>query len=246
MDSRVIIETGVAASIFACTFLFGRRLEQLHGRFIEEGSLMSFAAGTSSAYVFVHLMPELSEVRHVFASSVSRALPLGGMSIFFVALIGFIAFYGLEHLRAVMGHAAAGEKPSLAEKLHIGGFAAYVWLTSYLLVEGLAEETESSILLYALTIAFHFLTIDRTLRSAHGDAYQRSGRYWLAGMCGIGWASGLLVALPQPVLAVLVAFISGAIITNSAITELPNHGEGRFVPFLIGGILYGLVLMPFS
>jgi hypothetical protein len=245
MDSRVVLETGAAASIFACTFLFGGLLRKLRGRFIEESSIISFAAGMSTAYVFVHLMPELSEVRHAFASSVSRVLPLEGMSIFFVALIGFIAFYGLEHLRVIMERARTSGHTSMAFKLHVGSFSAYVWLTSYLLVDGLTETT-SSILLYALAIAFHFLTIDRTMRAEHGDAYKHRGRYWLAAMCGIGWASGLLVPLPRPVLAMLVAFISGAIITNSAIAELPSHGEGRFVSFLIGGILYGLVLLPFS
>jgi hypothetical protein len=46
------------------------------------------------------------------------------------------------------------------------------------------------------------------------------------------------------VLALLVAFVSGAVIMNSAIMELPSGKEGRFVPFMIGGLLYGLILLP--
>jgi hypothetical protein len=245
MDNRVILETGTGAALFASTFLFGGLLRKLRGSIVEERSVISFAAGTSSAYVFVHLMPELSAVRRTFVESVSQELPYEGMAIFFVGLIGFMTFYGLEHLRKRMGRSRADGHASTAFKIHMGGFATYVWLTSYLLVEGLTETT-SSILLYSLAIAFHLLTIDRALRSEHGEAYERSGRYWLAGMCAVGWATGLLIALPKPVLAMLVAFISGAIIMNSAITELPSHGEGRFVPFMLGGVLYGLILVPLS
>ena len=63
-------------------------------------------------------------------------------------------------------------------------------------------------------------------------------------MSVLGWAVGLLVPLPHHVLALLVAFISGSIIMNSLITELPSEKDGRFLPFMSGGIVYGLILFP--
>jgi hypothetical protein len=42
----------------------------------------------------------------------------------------------------------------------------------------------------------------------------------------------------------LVAFISGAIIMNNAIMELPSEKDGRFLPFMLGGLVYGLILVP--
>jgi hypothetical protein len=44
--------------------------------------------------------------------------------------------------------------------------------------------------------------------------------------------------------ALMVAFVSGAIIMNSAIIELPNRNEGRFLAFVTGGAIYGLLLTP--
>jgi hypothetical protein len=41
-----------------------------------------------------------------------------------------------------------------------------------------------------------------------------------------------------------VAFVSGAVIVNSAIMELPSDKDGRFVPFMLGGVIYGLILLP--
>jgi len=55
----------------------------------------------------------------------------------------------------------------LAFRLHVGGFAAYVWLMGYLLVRNL-EETPVSVMAYAVPISFHFLSVDHSLRAEHG------------------------------------------------------------------------------
>ena len=81
------------------------------------------------------------------------------------------------------------------------------------------------------------------MREEHGLAYQRIGRFVLAGMSLLGWTLGLLATLPAIVPALLVAFIAGAIIVNSAIMELPSDKDGRFVPFLTGGLVYGALLL---
>jgi hypothetical protein len=95
-------------------------------------------------------------------------------------------------------------------------------------------------------MALHFLTVDHTLRREHGPLYQRCGRFLLAGACVPGWAAGLLVTLPTGILAPMMAFLSGAVIMNSTITELPAERDGRFLPFLLGGLLYSLLLLPLS
>jgi hypothetical protein len=240
---KEIIETGAAALLFATTFLTGGRVHPLRALIRDRRSIISFGAGMSAAYVFVHVMPELHGVRRAFVESVSVPLRYEGMAIYFLALVGFLVFYGLDHLRAHLRETDEAGQAGLAFKLHVGGFAAYVLLMAYLLVHNL-EETPVSIALYAVAIAFHFLAVDHALRDEHGAAYERVGRFVLAGMSVLGWGLGLLFPLPHYVLALLVAFISGAIIMNSAIMELPSEKDGRFLPFMIGGIVYGLILLP--
>jgi hypothetical protein len=188
-------------------------------------------------------MPELHGARRAFVESVSMTLRYEGMAIYFVALLGFLLFYGLEHqsnrLRDDGAEGAAGP----AFRLDIIGFAAYVWLMAYLLVNHFGSSLVS-IELYAIALAFHFLSLDHSLRHEHGDAYERIGRYVLAGMALLGWGMGLLFALPGHILALLLAFISGAIIMNSLIMELPAEKDGRFLPFIAGGLVYGLILLP--
>ena len=116
-------------------------------------------------------------------------------------------------------------------------------MMSYLLVNSL-ESLSLSPLWYAVAIAFHLLTVDHSLREEHGAAYDNFGRWLLAAMCVLGWGVGELYALPPYALALLVAFVSGSVIMNSAVTELPSEKHGQFVPFLVGGLVYGLILVP--
>jgi hypothetical protein len=65
-------------------------------------------------------------------------------------------------------------------------------------------------------------------------------------MCLLGWALGLVFELPRGVVALLLAFVSGAVIMNSLVMELPEGKDGRFLPFLAGGIAYALLLLPLA
>lgn len=240
---QMIIETGIAALLFSAIFLVGAYIKPLR-RFIKNPrSIISFGAGMSAAYVFMHLMPELHAARSTFVESVSVPLRYEGMAIYFISLLGFLAFYGFDHLRDRLGEAAEAGEVGLAFKIHVGGFTAYVWLMSYLLIHHLGTAPVSTAM-YALAIAFHFLALDHALRNEHGDTYLRLGRFVLAAAAILGWVSGLMIALPQHVLAPLVAFISGAIIMNSMIMELSGGKEARYLPFLSGGMIYGLILLP--
>ncbi len=242
MESTAIIETGVAALLFAAVFLAGGRVHPFRA-LVDRRDIISFGGGMAAAYVFVHVMPELHGARQTFTESVSVPLRYEGMAIYFLALVGFLVFYGLDHWRARLRETSEAEQAGSAFKFHVGGFAVYVWLMAYLLVRNL-EETPVSTTLYAAAIAFHFLSLDHELRNEHGAAYQRIGRFVLAGAAVLGWGTGLLFALPHVALAPLVAFISGAIIMNSLIMELPSEKDGRFWPFMTGGLLYGLILLP--
>lgn len=242
--SDAIIQTGAAALVFAATFLVGGRMHPFRSLIRDRRSILSFGAGMSAAYVFVHVMPELHGARRAFVESVSMTLRYEGMAIYFVALLGFLLFYGLKHQsNRLRGSGAEGAAVGPAFKLDISGFAAYVWLMAYLLVNHFGSSLVS-IELYAIALAFHFLSLDNSLRHEHGDAYERIGRYVLAGMTLLGWGVGLLFALPGHILALLVAFISGAIIMNSLIMELPSGQAGRFLSFMAGGLVYGLILLP--
>lgn len=243
MKAHEVIETGGAAFLFAAVFLAGGRVHPFRSLVRDRRSIVSFSAGMAMAYVFVHVMPELAAARRTFAESVSMHLRYEGMAIYFLALMGFLMFYGLEHLRVRLLNSERADREASAFRLHIAGFAAYAWLLAYLLVRNL-EGTGTATALYVVAVAFHFLAVDHALRHKHGAIYERIGRFILAGMCVLGWVAGQLFALPHHVVALLIAFLSGAIIMNSTIMELPSESDGRFLPFVMGGLVYGSILLP--
>ena len=209
----------------------------------DQRTIISFGAGIAIAYVFVGVMPDLHDARRAFAASTSEPLRYEGMAIYFLALFGFLVFYGLDHLRKRLRKLGDADSAAKSFKLNVGGFAIYVWLMAYQLVHNL-KETPTSVALYAAAMTFHFWGVDHALHEEHGALYDRAGRLVLAGMCVAGWGAGLLFALPRGILALSVAFISGAIILNSTIMELPSEKDGRFLPLMTGGLLYGLMLLP--
>jgi hypothetical protein len=236
-------QTGLGAALFAVIFVLGGRIHPLRAWLPDRRTTISFSAGMSAAYVFVRLVPELHGAREDFSGSVSIPLPYEGNGVFFVALLGFLVFYGLDRLRASVDVPGGTEGAGPAFRLHVGGFAAYVGLVGYLLVRNV-EHTVLGTALYVVAMAFHFLTVDHALAEEHGDAYQRLGRWMLAGAVLLGWGAGLVFALPTHATALLIAFISGAVILNSCIAELPSEKDGRFLPFMCGGLLYGVILLP--
>jgi len=244
MEAKTLYETGAAALLFSLTLVFGGRIHPLRPFVRDHRTLVSFSAGATAAYVFVHLLPEMHGARRMLAESATVTLRYEGMAIYFLALVGFLVFYGLNHLRT---QPEAGGKQTTRDvtawRIQIWGFAAYVALMSYLLVHSM-EGGITQIVLYAIAVALHLLGIDHSLRERHGEIYDRVGRYLLAAGCVLGWGVSLVLVLSASVLALLVAFISGSIIMNSLITELPTREDGRFLPFLAGGLIYGLILLP--
>ncbi|WP_431298111.1 hypothetical protein [Tabrizicola sp. BL-A-41-H6] len=232
--------TAVAAALFALTFLFGYRVHPLQGVIKDRRSIVSFGAGVSTAYLFVRMMPELSDAQH--------ALNENRLSIYMIALIGFVIVYGMNHFsRAGSAILAAGrtearELASAEPGAMVLGMTFYVFLLTFVLVREPAG-SPGAVLQFAIAISFHFLAVDHSLEDELGDAYHARTRFRLAGACLVGWVLGQFAPVSDFTVAILFALVSGGVIVNSAVMELPTEKDGRFLPFAAGCLLFGLVLM---
>ena len=239
-------ETCLAALFLATVFLCGGKLQAHRHRWRRAG--ISAAAGAAMAYVFIRLMPDLSEASDVYAGGASqKAMRLAETHVYLAALAGFVFFYGLEHMVAWSRRAATtGEIERKSSDpiflLHIGGFAAYGAVVSYTMVRGIGEASVP-IILYALAMALHFLSVDHSLRREHGAAYERPGKYILAAAVVAGWACALITRIPEATVAILLGVVSGGVIMNSTIMELPREKEGRFWAFFLGAAVYATILL---
>jgi hypothetical protein len=244
MPMNLQVDTLIATLLFAAIFLFGWRLHRTR----TPRAALSIGAGATAAYVFVRMMPELGEAQAAFlTASAGVALPAPELRVYAAALVGFTVFYGLENLVTWSRDRADGDAGHRVWSdpvflLHVGGFALYAWLVSYLMVRGISEK-QAPIALYAIAMGLHFIGVDHALLREHGAEYTRVGRFVLAAATLAGWSIGNLTEISQTTITTMLGLISGGVVMNSMVMELPTEKDGRFWPFVGGAVAYTMLLV---
>jgi hypothetical protein len=206
---------------------------------------VSVAAGVSVAYVFVDVLPELAAQHETFRKAAGEGLLFAEQRIYVLALLSFVALYGLEHMVLASRERRREAAPEAADPgywLHLGGFAAYSALIGYLLVER-AGRGPLALAVYGLAMALHFLIVDHSLREEHGRVYDHGGHWVLAASVLAGWVAGATTPLSEVVFARLFAVLAGGVVITSLRAELPGEREGRFWPFCLGAAAYAVLLL---
>jgi hypothetical protein len=244
VQSVYSFETFLVALLFCAVYAVAGRLYALQGQFPRRW--LSLAAGVSVAYVFVDILPELGARHREFVEAAGAELLFAEQRIYLAALLGFLCFYGLDHLvfaAQVHGDPQDGNESNRASfQLHLGGYALYSWLIGYLLMSR-ALRGGLSLGLYAAAMALHFAVVGNALVREHGRAYQRRGRWLLAASVLAGWLTSATVPVAEGVISRLFAFVAGGVVMTSMNEELPREREGRFWWFVLGTIGYALVLL---
>jgi len=238
------------ALLFATVFLFGGRIAYRPGE-KDRRRFLSFASGISVGYTFVHVLPALGHMRDFATEAPTgfyRVFP--EYSVYLWAMAGFLIFYGLETLvtRRPDPESRADDTIDATAPwqawVHIGGFAVYAWLLTYLMVW--SGKSSLALYLYAVAMGMHIFPITFNMSIHYRALYDRRGAFLLAAASVAGWASGLALDIPRPVLINLVAIVAGGVILNTAIAELPKEKEGRFCSFLSGAMVYAILLITLS
>jgi len=238
-------ETLPVVLLFAAEFLFGGKL-YAPVSFLRRNAV-SVGAGASVAYIFIMLLPELENAGDVFRQSTSHMelLYQGKYGLNLAIMTGFLVFYGLEEIVAEKRSAESEPGTGLIFWTHMGGFGSYSGLVCYLLVRSL-ESGKSSLFIYVIAMGLHFLLCSQSLRAEHGAGYDRVGR-WLLAACSVGgWLVGMLLDLPKPLVVILFGLVTGSVLANTMIMELPRDQKGKFIPFLAGAVAYAALLILFN
>jgi hypothetical protein len=238
-----MIESFAGALFLAGVLLFGWRLTPSPGH--GGRRVASASAGVAVAYVFIYMLPELGEAGSAFLEATrGLALPAPEYRVYSAALAGFVLMYGVEHLRQWSRKAdAEGElRERRTFRLHAGGFACYTAMVSLTMGES-GSRRELPVALYCFAMGLHFVGISGDLYAEHGPLYLKPGRFILAVAVLAGWAAGAFVPLPRGTLYTLLGLVSGGVVLNSMVMELPREKDGRFWPFVLGACAYAIVLI---
>ena len=196
----------------------------------------SFGGGVSTAYVFVHVLPELGK---------GQAIP--DHRIYGVALLGLGFFYGLEvaaRRSRAKNQASTGEDCTESHIFwaHVGLFTLYGALIGYLFHHTLEDGFWECVLLF-VALFLHFAVTGYSLREHHKLAYDRTGRFVIAAAILMGWASWFLFEFGESTIGILWAFVGGGLILNVIKDELLEPEGAPFWPFALGAAGYAMVLL---
>ena len=247
-----ISESAQTSPLFlSALFAIGLALVHLYSgklRFLESlprSRWLSAASGVSVAYVFVHILPDLSEHQEVLSDM--AILGFLEYHVYLMALIGLAVFYGLEQVV----RESQDRNPEAAKKntpdigvfwLHIASFVLYNALIGYLLVHR-EEPGIRSLFFFFIALGLHFVVNDNGLRADHKKTYHNLGRWILAAAVIVGWVIGVATKIDEAAIAVLFAFIAGGMILNVLKEELPEERQSRFWAFAAGAGVYSVLLL---
>ncbi len=208
---------------------------------------LSLGSGVSVAYVFVHVLPDLSAAQENFQNQVTL-LAAVEHHLYVMALLGLLAFYGLEQAAKTSRQQNRKEGKGDATQpavfwLHMTSFALYNALIGYLLMHR-EEPGAGNLMIYVIAMALHFVVNDYSLSEDHKAAYEKKGRWILASAVVCGWIVGSQIDITTAATATLFAFLAGSIVLNVLKEELPEAKESRFGTFFLGALGYtGLLLL---
>lgn len=184
----------------------------------------AFGGGLSVAYVFLHLIPSLD-------ASDSAV----GPRIYFVALLGFVAFYGLDVVFQPPKHAHPTKYHA-----YLSTFFLYDGLLVFTLGLNLAP-TPILTVVFALSLALDVLNTDLEMQDEYGERFVKRGRWVL--LAGVALGYGLsLVRRPDPVVIDLVtAGLAGFMIFHTNNGVFPVSRNKKFPAFLAGVLAFWLL-----
>ncbi|MEN6584197.1 MAG: hypothetical protein ABFD54_17265 [Armatimonadota bacterium] len=242
----MIYLTALLALGLALIHTLGGRLSFLN--VIPRSIWLSMAGGVSVAYVFVHILPDLSHHQEVVQKlGVARSLSTE-THVYLLALVGLAVFYGLERAARIDREqnrqlGAGDETGARVFWLHMSSFGIYNMLIGYLLVHR-ERPGILSMVLFFVAMGLHFVVNDFALWNDHKDRYRKIGRWILAATVIAGWAIGVLTPVHPLLLAFLFAFLAGGVVLNVLKEELPAERKSRFWAFALGsGVYAGLLLL---
>ncbi|EDX87582.1 hypothetical protein S7335_5292 [Synechococcus sp. PCC 7335] len=244
MHSSSILLAGLSALLLALIHIIASRFKFL--KRLPRSRWLSLSSGVSVAYVFVHVLPDLSEAQSDFQEN-SAMLSAVEHHVYIVALLGMIAFYGLEKAAKVSRYQSVKEGQGDETQpgvfwLHMVSFGLYNALIGYLLMHR-EEPGLRDLWLYVIAMALHFLVNDYSLWEDHKRAYSRVGKWILAAAVICGWVIGTQTKIDEAITAILFAFLAGGIILNILKEELPQERESRFWMFALGAAGYSSLLL---
>jgi hypothetical protein len=200
---------------------------------------ISFCAGIALAYLFLHLLPELSrlqlELQRISGENHQTWLE---EHVYIIALAGLLFFQIADSI----GRNKESKRAKIISfRVEMFFFSLYSALISYLIIK--TVELNQPTILVTIAFSFHFFGTDLDLTERYENAFTKRGCYILS----IATIVGMLVALYSPVRDIFYiagfSFLVGGILINTLRTELPQPQKVKNAFVIFGTVVYSALLL---
>lgn len=223
MVSNVQLAIGLAVLLGVIDYLSEGHFTRRKGLFKER--LVSFAAGLSVSYIFLHLFPQI----YLTAHEVPRL-------IFLAMLAGFVAYHAIEKL--IYQYAPRDEVINDIELEHSVTLFFYHFAIGIVFLS-LMRQTVLDGILFFIPVSLH--VIINALPHAH--RFQRmSVKAFFSSAPLLGVILALMVPIPPIIYALLFGIVAGLLLFVEAREVVPRRRAESIVWFLIGVVGYGFLI----
>ena len=223
-----------AVLIFSAVHLFAEKLRDIS---MSHGSrIYSTGSGVAIAYIFIDLLPKLSHTDAIVKDALWQFFPYFERHVYVMALAGFLLFFVVDRSEGLLGKGRAYFLLSLSS------YSLFNFLVGYAVVDKTNPEVQP-IILFTFAMALHYFMNDFTLSQAHGNLYNRIGRWILIASLFLGWFTGLWMEISPAGIGLVSAFIGGGVIMNVTRHELPAENPHSLTAFLVAAFAYTALLL---
>ena len=214
-------------------------------------TVASAAAGISVAWVFLELLPSLTEHQHTVEGF--GLLPGLERHVYIAALVGLVTAFWVETASRASrreSFEAGGEAVTSTSTfwLSLGGFVIFNASIGYALADPI-DPAVSPYWIFVIAMGLHFLANDESMVEHHGIRYQRVGRWMLIAGLLAGWIIGRMPKydLDRAGLALVLSYIAGGMIMNIMRHELPVTSRTvNAAAFAVGAFVFGVLVLLFA
>ena len=224
----------IAVIIFALVHLWAEKCQLLN--LSTHSRLLSMGGGIAISYVFVDLLPKLSEGDLLVKKTLEDIFPYFERHVYVMALLGFLLFFIVDRSDKLLSNR------SLFFWLSLSSYAFFNFLVGYAVVDKNNPEVQP-LFLFTFAMALHYFMNDYSLSEAHGNDYRFFGKWILILSLFLGWFVGFWTELPATAVALISAFIGGGVIMNVTRHELPVKNRNSLGAFLFGTAAYTVILL---
>lgn len=239
------VATFVGLSILAAVHFFCGKPKWW--QFFEAHGWISFSAGASVAYVFIHVFPEISllQQQHISVSNQQHYNRFFNQPLYLMAMGGICLPYLLDSLELNYTE----QEKKCHKQVHRGIYVIrkllyvlYNMMVAYMIVNR-HNEGILSMKIIIVVLSMHFIVLNANFKEIYHDLFTKHIRWFAISGLILGAVLGKTIYLPGFVLAYVFALIGGIITYISLKQELPKTNHHSPFHFLAGVVCFSLLIL---